>query len=98
MVDRAERERMRFPTSRIGALLGVAGLSLVLSSPSVAGIDTLPLATPALLSLAQMTSGSAPELRVVSFAVTATPGQERGWQAVAPGLTGAASGRMPRLA
>src|SRR5215813_791707 len=59
---------MRVSTSRIGALLGIP---LFLSVSAVASHAGSGLATPALLSMNSLTSGSSPELRVVASTLSA---------------------------
>ena len=64
---------MSLTTLRVGAFIGLAALSIFGSAHFARAAAEAPsLATPALLSLAQMSSGSVPELRVVSAAFDPT--------------------------
>lgn len=77
---------MRFLGIRVGIVAATISWSLASGTPARAFADALPLGTPALLSIGQMTSGATPQLRIVDQAI-ASPSLEEAraaWNAALP--------------
>jgi len=77
---------MRFRGIGVGIVAATFTWSLACGTPAPAGADTHPLGTPALLSIAQMTSGTTPQLRIVDQAIASPSleGARAAWNATLP--------------